>query len=194
LSGYTPLPVKAKKKKSSGGSFGSGFITDALDNAFGGIGGVLSSSNPNDIAVAIERQAANQQNQADQKAMTLGGTAIDPFSALQQQLFSQANSIDVAPTPLEQLQKLAQQQVSAQYDPQISALGDAMQIHTRRAGKSSHEARDMYGSLAQDYLSQLPDITAHTKLRIRRQMRSTTRRSSKCRAITRRILTPRTHS
>jgi hypothetical protein len=115
------------------------------------------------LAEAIEKQAAAQKRAAETKALMGGsssGGMLDPFTALQQQLFNQANSIRVAATPLEQLRSMAEQQVGLQYDPQIAALGQEVRTHQKRAGRSEKQARSMYGALAQDYLSQLPDMTA----------------------------------
>lgn len=148
---YGPyVPKKKKGKKKSGGS--GGF---SLPVSLG-----QPATQAGSIAEAIERQAANQKAQAAQKS---GLTSTDPFQMLQQQLFGAANNINVAATPLEQLQQMAQQQVSAQYDPQISALENEAAIHSKRGRQSAGTARDMYGALAKDTLSQLPGLTQQFK-------------------------------
>lgn len=133
---------KGKAKKKTGGG---------LSN----IGGSVDI-----LAEAIERQAASQKQQAQQKS---GLTSVDPFAALQQQLFSAVNGINFAPTPIEQLRQMAESQVSAQFDPQISALQGEMDRHSKRGQRSAKEARDMYGSLAKDFLAELPAMTAQFK-------------------------------
>ncbi|MFG2268132.1 hypothetical protein, partial [Streptomyces sp. NPDC048720] len=132
--------------------------------ATGPLSHITAQNDPGNLAELIERQAAAQDAQVQQKmASGLFGGATDPFTALQDQLFNQVNSIQVAPTPLDELRRLATQQVSAQYDPQISALNNEMGRHTKRADHSAQTARKMYGALAQDYLSQLPELTAQYK-------------------------------
>jgi hypothetical protein len=152
------------KKKSSSKSSGSFFdINNAIKNIQGLVApnGLLTAGpSPTSLAEAIERQAAGQDAQVQQNPT---GTGTDPFTALQNQLFNAANSISVAATPLEQLRKLAEQQVAAQYDPQISAVSNEIKTHVKRGKRSEQTARDMYGSLAKDYLAQLPDITAQYK-------------------------------
>lgn len=139
-----PGDKKSKKKKSS--------------SSGGGGGGLLSSLVPSgSLAEAVEKQAAIQKGQAQQKSgLTSTG---DPFQMLQDQLFNAVNSINVAPTPLEQLRQMATQQVAAQFDPQIDALSSEITSKSKRGKQSQKTARDMYGALAQDYLSELPAMT-----------------------------------
>lgn len=139
-------------------------------NKYGIFGGIATNSGPafnvgrpaseaSMLAEAIEKQAANQKAQAMQNALASGMGPTDPFTALQQQLFGAANSIQVPSTPLETLRQMANQQVAAQYDPQIHALQSEMDLHANRGEKSQKKAREMYGALAQDYMSQLPQLT-----------------------------------
>lgn len=140
---YTKAKKKTKKKgKSRGGS-----------------GGSLSNLGPSvDIlAESIEKQAASQKQQAAQKS---GLTSVNPYDMLQQQLFNAVNSINVASTPLEILRQMAESQVAAQFDPQISALGSEINVHKKRGKASQKEAREMYGALSKDYLAELPALTA----------------------------------
>lgn len=152
-------PSGGGKKKKRSGFFGS--LTDFAGGAFN-IGKPATQASR--LAELIEKQAAVQKNQALQKSMVNDPTLFQsPFQTLQDQLFSAANSINVAPTPLEELQRIANQQVAAQYDPQISGLMAEMQAHDRRAKSSQKQAKEMYGGLAQDYLSQLPELTQQFK-------------------------------
>lgn len=142
-----------KKKRKSGGSLFDRLVSTPTANVFNALDNKKTAGS---LAEAIEKQAAVQKAQALQKS----GIATDPFTALQQQLFGAANTIDVAATPLEQLKQIAQSQVAAQYDPQIKALMGQTAVHSNRARRNEKTARDMYGAAAKDYLSQLPDITA----------------------------------
>lgn len=162
-SAYNSPGSKKKKKKSSGtASWITQRLHDAV-NAASGYNAIFGAQNERStLAEAIEKQAAAQKRQAEAK--TLGsGAMTDPFTALQQQLFSAANGINVAPTPLQQLKEMATNQVAAQYDPQLNALANEMNMHQRHGKASEKEARKMYGALAQDYMSQMPDITAQFK-------------------------------
>lgn len=152
----TPNLQKKKKKKGSG----KGGIFGGIANSGGGFNVGKPASLAGSLAEAIERQAANQKAQAAQAS---GLVSSDPFTALQQQLFGAANSITVPSTPLETLRQMANQQVAAQYDPQIQALTSEMNLHANRGEKSQQEARKMYGALAQDYMSQLPELTDQFK-------------------------------
>jgi hypothetical protein len=149
---YGPQVPKSKKKGSKKKSSSSIFN---LPVSLG-----QPATQASSLAEAIERQAANQKLQAQQKS---GLVSTDPFQLLQQQLFGAANNINVAATPLDQLRQLAQQQVAAQYDPQISALRSDAQVHSKRGAQSAKTARDMYGALAKDTLSQLPGLTEQFK-------------------------------
>jgi hypothetical protein len=112
------------------------------------------------LAEMIEKQAASQKRQAETKAMKNNPNLFqDPFQALQDQLFGAMNGIGVETTPLEQLRQMATQQVSAQYDPMISALKSEMGSKKKRGASSAKEARAMYGAMSQDFLSQLPALT-----------------------------------
>jgi hypothetical protein len=148
---YGPFVPKKKKSKKKGGSSGGFNLPISLGQP---------ATQAGSLAEAIERQAANQKAQA---AQTSGLASVDPFQMLQQQLFGAANNINVAATPLEQLRQMAQQQVSAQYDPQISALENEASIHSKRGQQSASTARQMYGALAKDTLSQLPGLTSQFK-------------------------------
>jgi hypothetical protein len=129
----------------------------------GDSGGLLSGIGGEDIAgilaESVEKQAASQRRQAAQKSALTGTGPTDPFSLLQQQLFNQANSINIPMTPIEELRKIAEQQVRAQYDPQINALMAQMGSTGKRARGDQRTAREMYGALSKDYLAQLPEIT-----------------------------------
>lgn len=145
---------KKGKKSSKGGIFSS------LANPGSSFLSATPKQQAGSLAEAIEKQAAAQKAQAMQSS---GMGAVDPFAALQQQLYGAANSINVAPTPIDQLKQIAQQQVSAQFDPQIQALMSEMGIHSKRAQRSEGTARKMYGALAQDFMSQLPELTNQFK-------------------------------
>ncbi|WP_190221178.1 hypothetical protein [Streptomyces griseosporeus] len=135
--------MQKKKKKKASGSGGSLMS--------------LAGPDPDIIAENLERQAATQKNVAAMKSTLT--PAPSPYEMLQSQLFDAVNNINVAPTPLEQLRQMAMQQVAAQFDPQINALSRDVEIHGKRAASSAREARGMYGALAKDYLSQLPELT-----------------------------------
>ena len=145
---------RKKSAANKGGIFGG------IANSGGGFLSATPKQQAGSLAEAIEKQAAVQKAQAAQSS---GSTSTDPFAMLQQQLYGAANSINVAATPLEQLQKMAQQQVSAQFDPQIQALMAETATHANRAKKSESTARKMYGALAQDFMSQLPELTNQFK-------------------------------
>jgi hypothetical protein len=140
---HTKSQGKVSRNKKKGKARGGGGLSN--------LGGSVDI-----LAEAIERQAATQKQQAAQQSSL---TSIDPFTALQQQLFSAVNGIGFAPTPLEQLRKMAESQVSAQFDPQISALQGEMDRHSKRGKENAKTARDMYGSLAKDFLAELPAMT-----------------------------------
>lgn len=136
---------KRKRKKSSGGF-------RAID----------PGRDANSLAEAIERQAAAQKHQAEKKAAAekpAPDLGIDPIQALQDQLFSAMNSINVAPTPYQSIFDQASQQVGLQFDPVIRALAQQMTTHKQRGKRSQGEARDMYGALSKDFISQLPALT-----------------------------------
>jgi hypothetical protein len=157
--GAPNLDQMLKKKKKHKGDGPASFL-----NPLAQLADVMGALNPSNTAgslsEAIEKQAANQKAQA---ALKGGGGVTDPFQALQEQLYNAANGINVAPTPLEELRKMATSQVAAQYDPQLAALNSEIKGHGDRAVRSEKTARDMYGALSKDYLSQMPDITAQYK-------------------------------
>lgn len=143
-----------KKKKSKGGMWGD--VLKTGNKLFG----FDTQSEASSLSEAIERQAANQSHLAKKEAAAqIGASAIDPFAALQDQLFSAMNGIDVAPTPLDQLRAMASGQVNAQFDPVIKALAGQMNTKEKRGKKSMGEARGMYNDLAKDFISQLPAMT-----------------------------------
>lgn len=161
MSGYIPaqsIPgsTVGKKKKPKGNAGNS--IWDQINGIAQGLEGGMDKNFTGGIAEALEKQAANQKAQVLQK-MGVGSAAPNPYDLLQSQLFDAVNSINVAPTPLEQLRQMATQQVSAQYDPQIKALAGQITSTSGKAKRDQGTARDMYGALAKDYLSQLPEMT-----------------------------------
>jgi hypothetical protein len=144
---------KTKKKSNRGlgaaaGAFGNFGAANALFGA---------KEQASSLAELIEKQAAAQKRQAVEKGLVDG--IASPFQSLQDQLFNAVNAINVAPTPLETLRQMAQSQVSAQFDPQISALVDEMGMRADRGNRSMKDARGMYGALAKDYMAQLPELT-----------------------------------
>jgi hypothetical protein len=160
IPGSTVGKKKKKKKKSSGGAGGiAGGLLAGLGGFSGLTGGLAPSGPAASLSEAIEQQAANQQRQAEQKALENNPALANPFMALQDQLYGAVNSINVAPTPLDELRRMAEQQAGAQFDPVIAALKNEMGVHSERANRSAKTAREMYGALAKDYLSQLPEMT-----------------------------------
>lgn len=158
-----PVSAQLKKKKEKANK------KNALGSALGGIaGGILGSglsfglsdSAGDSMAEALEKQAANMKRQAEAKQAAAGGGVGSPYELLQQQLFDAVNSINVAPTPIEELRALAESQVGAQFDPQITGLQNEITTRSKRAGRNQQTARDMYGSLAKDFLAELPAMTA----------------------------------
>lgn len=163
----------AKKKK---GSSGNGNVLQRIDRKKGGIFGGISDPNSfggfsfgspskqlGSLAELIEQQAASQKRQAEQQALAGGLGSISPYQSIQDQLFAAMNGISVPSTPLEELQKMAQQQISAQFDPMIAALGQEIQGKQKRGAASQQTARDMYGGLSKDYLAELPALTQQFK-------------------------------
>ena len=117
----------------------------------------LSTSSPaGSLAEAIERQANAQKKQAQAKS---GVTASDPISAMMNDFMSQYNSINVPTTPIEQLRKMAESQVGAQFDPMIALLKQQMGQKQATGKRSMGEARDMYNALSSDFLGQIPELT-----------------------------------
>lgn len=139
-------------------------IVDAL-NAGGGVNGLLDpGGTAQALQRALEQQVANLRagvNPSNSPSLgAAGGQApLDPFQALQQQLYQQINSIPSYSTPIDQLRKQAQSQVNAQYDPQIAQLLGTMRGEKTRSARNQGDAKNMYGSLAKDLASQIPGIT-----------------------------------
>lgn len=143
-----------KRKKAAKKSVGG-----ALGGIAGGLfGGLLQqpSQQAGSLAEAIEKQAANFSRKAKAED---DSTMANPFQLLQDQLFGAVNEINVAPTPIEQLRQIAEYQVAAQFNPIMKGLEREMEQRTERGNRSMGTARDMYGALSQDYLSQLPALT-----------------------------------
>jgi len=135
--------AKAAADKVAGGGIGSVF------DFLGGLG--------TSIAETIERQA-NAQKAAAQKASP-APAPVNPIDRLMQDFNSQYQSINVTPTPIEQLRAMAEQQVGAQFDPMIAMLKSQMGQKTERANRGAGEAREMYGALSKDFLNQIPQMT-----------------------------------
>lgn len=166
-SGTLPGNGRPKKKKKSSNSHGNG-ITRAIDDVFNKISGAQAAQyafhpekQAGSLAELIEKQAAQQQAAA-QKASGLSAL-VNPYQSLQDQLFSAVNGVQAQTTPLDQLRQMATSQVSAQYDPMIQALQGEISAKANRGEKSQKQAREMYGDLSSDFLSQLPDLTAQYK-------------------------------
>lgn len=117
---------------------------------------ITPSSDASSLAEMIERQAVDQKAQAN--AMP-GGGAPNPVQGLMDQFTSQYNSINVPSTPFEELQRLASSQVNAQFDPMMQMLQQQMDSTTKKGKANQGEARDMYGALSRDFLSQIPEMT-----------------------------------
>lgn len=142
-----------------------GSIIDAL-NAQGGVNGLMDpGGTANSLQRLIDQQIQGQRDAAKNQlppgfgVLKLPQQQMDPLQLLQQQLFSQINSIPSYLTPLEQLRKQAEQQMSAQYDPMIQMLQQNISQTTKRGKQNETDAKNMYGSLAQDLASQIPGIT-----------------------------------
>lgn len=117
----------------------------------------LSTSSPaGSLAEAIERQANAQKKQAQAKS---GVAASDPISSMMNDFMQQYNSINVPTTPIEQLRKMAESQVGAQFDPMIELLKNQMGQKQATGKRSMGEARDMYNALSSDFLGQIPELT-----------------------------------
>lgn len=152
MSGYVPsntveqILKKAKAKQKTSSSGGDSF----------GIAGLTSQAGT--LSEAIEKQAAAQKQVAAAKSPT---SSVDPLKALQQQLFAALNGVNssITGTPLDQLQKIANQQAGAQYDPLIQALTGQMSATNNRANRNSAETSAMYNALSKDTLAELPGLT-----------------------------------
>lgn len=79
----------------------------------------------------------------------------DPF----QQLLQQLQGINVQSTPYEQLMEQARSSASAQFDPLIQQLQAEMETTKNRGQRNQQEGRQMYGDLATQIASQMPEIT-----------------------------------
>lgn len=140
-------------------------IIDAL-NAQGGVNGAMdplgtanSLQRLIDKQVQAQREAAKNQMPPGFGVLKLPEPPPDPLQLLQQQLFGQMNAIPSYLTPLEQLRKQAEQQMAAQYDPLIQSLQQNISATTKRGHQNEADAKNMYGSLAKDLASQIPNIT-----------------------------------
>jgi hypothetical protein len=114
-------------------------------------GGIAGS-----LADAIKRQAATQAKIADEKkAQDKPGLVVDPF----QQLIQQIQSINVAPTPYDQLMQQATGSAGAQFDPLIEQLRAEMSATQQRGERNQSTVKQMYGDLATDIAAEMPQIT-----------------------------------
>ena len=104
----------------------------------------------------VEKAANNIGQQAQQKSNL---TPTDPIQNLVNQIMGQYNSISSPATPYEELKRIAESQVGAQFDPMMNLLQQQMNQRGKNANRSSGEARQMYNALGQDFLSQLPELT-----------------------------------
>lgn len=111
----------------------------------------------NSLADAIRRQAASQAKQA-KSGLVKTEPDIQQVNPLDQ-LMQQIQSINVAPTPYEQLLAQATGSAGSQFDPLIKQLEAEMANTKQRGASNQKEARSMYNSLAQDIASELPAIT-----------------------------------
>lgn len=145
VSGQKRMVQKRKEKAKGKAKRGS-----ALSDIGGDTGG---------LAEAIEAQAAAQAQKARSKSGLVDTGALDPFAQLQQDLFAQYGGINVAPTPLEQLRQMAEEQVAAQFDPMIQLLQSQMGQKIKRGERSQSQAREMYNALGADILAELPAMT-----------------------------------
>lgn len=114
-----------------------------------------------------QRQELSRQYKQMLDQGTTGGSAWGPINqapmSIADQIQQQLNGIQVHTTPLDELQRQANAQVSAQYDPQINQLLRDMGSTKSRATKNEATARGMYNDLAQNFADQLPDIQAQMK-------------------------------
>lgn len=118
----------------------------------------LSTSSPaGSLAEALEKQANAQKKQAIAKSGA--NAAADPISSMMNDFMQQYNSINVPQTPIEQLRKMAESQVGAQFDPMMELLKQQMSQHQTTGKRSMGEARDMYNALSSDFLGQIPQLT-----------------------------------
>ena len=147
------------KKKRSAADKGGFFGGIADNDAFGGFNFGMPAKTAGSLAELIEQQAANIKGQG----LSNTPEAVSPYQSIQDQLFSAMNGISVPSTPLEELKKMAQQQMSAQFDPMIAALNQEMAGKEKRGAASQQSARDMYGGLSKDYLAEMPALTQQFK-------------------------------
>lgn len=153
---------KGKSGKSSGGgNSGPSWLEKALHP------NIDIALNPHKqqgtLAQLIEAQAASQKHQAEAANAAAFGGGNDQYQNLQNQLFSAINGVQAQTTPLAQLQQMANQQVGAQFDPQIQGLISTMKSKQKRGLSSEKTARDMYGAMSKDFLAQLPELTNQFK-------------------------------
>lgn len=80
---------------------------------------------------------------------------VDPF----QQMIQQLQGITAQSTPYETLMGQARSSASAQYDPLIQQLEAEMANAQTRGQRNQQEGRQMYGDLASQIASQMPEIT-----------------------------------
>lgn len=147
-------------------------IIEQLKNKLRGTSSVLgqqSSSQTNPWLQALNSaqntqrlgtESLQDQYQNDVKTGATGATSLGqgmsaPMS-IADQLQQQLQGIQVHTTPLDELQKQANAQVSAQYDPQINALLRDMGSTKQRATTNEGQATSMYNALSQDAANQIP--------------------------------------
>jgi hypothetical protein len=113
------------------------------------------SGTANSLADAIRRQADAQAMAAKSKGMQAGGAPANPLDQLMQQI----QSINVEATPYETLLSQATGAAGSQYNPLIAEL-QAEMSRTKQRGKANQaQAKQMYGDLATDIASEMPQIT-----------------------------------
>jgi Txe/YoeB family toxin of Txe-Axe toxin-antitoxin module len=138
-------------------------ISQFQNDPFGITGTKNSIQRSLENQIANLRAGANPQNSPSLAAAQSSGMTQNPLELLQQQLFSQINSLPSYRTPLDQLKEQAQSQINAQYDPTIQMLQSNIGSTTKKNHQSQADAKSMYNSLAQDLASQLPAITNQMK-------------------------------
>lgn len=149
--------IRQQKAKAEQGKYKAQFRRASKGNTGAKASGPISGTSESAAALseALERQAAA----AAARARAESAVSSNPIAGIMDQFMSQYNSINVAPTPFEELQRIANQQVSAQFDPLINALSQEMSQKTNRANRSMGEARQMYGDLSRDFIAQIPQLT-----------------------------------
>lgn len=88
-----------------------------------------------------------------------------PYQALIEQLRGSIGGLDPSQfmTPYDQLQSMANSQVNAQYDPQISNLENLMNVHSARTQKSQDATSGMYNALSKSFADEIPQIQQQMK-------------------------------